>query len=92
MNITLYDLVDLIGAKIEMSRQNNGRVIWMADLKGWNIRENPNSTSSICGYGDTPEETLHNLVKCIKGKSIETRNGENRQTFNVPIGLYHLEK
>jgi hypothetical protein len=91
MNITLYDLVDLIGAKIEMSRQNNGRVMWMATLGRWEIRVNNSIVSSICGYGNTPEETLNDLVKCIKGKTIELPNRENRQTFNVPIGLYHLE-
>lgn len=91
MNITLYDLVDLIGAKIEMNRPNNDRVVWMATLKHWEIRVNNSIVSGICGYGNTPEETLHNLVKCIKGKTIELHNGEDRQTFNVPIGLYHLE-
>ena len=92
MNITLYDLADLIGAEIKMSRPNNGRVVWMATLGYWEIRENSSIVSGICGYGNTPKETLANLTEQIKGKSIETSNGENRKSFNVPQGLYHLEE
>lgn len=75
-----------------MRRPNNGRVVWLATLGHWEIRQNSSIVSGICGYGNTPEETLHDLAENIKGKTIEIRNGENRQTFYVPTGLYHLEK